>query len=239
MKKLSSITAFFPAFNDGGTISSMILSAIITLPIITDDYEVIVVNDGSVDYTAQMLTELEKVYPQLRIITHTSNKGYGAALITGFLSSKKDWIFYTDGDAQYDPREMVNLVNAVESDIDVVNGYKTSRRDPYYRLLIGRLYHHIVCFLFNLKLKDVDCDFRLIRRSVFDEVTLHSTSGTICLEMVKKFQDAGYKFAEVPVSHYHRAYGKSQFFNFRRLLKTGVQLMLLWRELIIKNRKTR
>jgi len=236
MKRLTSITAFFPAYNDGGTISSMVISALITLRGVTDDFEIIVINDGSSDYTGEMLEELSRVYPEVRIVNHPTNKGYGSALRTGFSAAKKEWIFYTDGDAQYYPRELVRLVQAVRRDTDVVNGYKISRQDPLHRIFIGRLYHHIVRILFGFRLRDVDCDFRLMRRKIFDEVQLHSTSGTICLEMVKKFQDAGYKFEEVPVHHYHRAYGKSQFFNFRRLFRTGYQLIRLWWELVVRKK---
>lgn len=234
MKKLGSITAFFPAFNDAGTISSMVIGALMTLPKVTNDYEVIVVNDGSQDYTGDMLQELARVYPQVRIVYHPTNQGYGSALRSGFAAATKEWIFYTDGDAQYDPRELVKLVRALCPETDVVNGYKISRQDPLHRIIIGRLYHYIVRLMFGFKLRDVDCDYRLIRRKVFDEVKLESTSGTICLEMVKKFQDAGCKFVEVPVHHHHRAYGKSQFFNFRRLLRTGLQLIKLWRELVLR-----
>ena len=239
MQKLTSMTAFFPAFNDAGTISSMVISALLTLPKVTDDYEVIVVNDGSHDHTGEILDELSRVYHQVRIVKHTTNKGYGCALRSGFAAATKEWVFYTDGDAQYDPRELIKLVGALRPDTDVVNGYKISRSDPLHRVIIGRLYHHIVRLLFGFKLRDVDCDFRLIRRKVFDEVQLESTSGTICLEMVKKFQDAGYQFGEIPVHHYHRAYGKSQFFNFRRLLTTTVQLMKLWQELVVRKRHMR
>ena len=237
MKKLASITAFFPAFNDGGTISSMVISALIALPKVTEDYEVLIVNDGSEDYTSDMLLELERVYPQVRIITHPINRGYGSTLRTGFEAATKEWIFYTDGDAQYDPRELINLVMAVDTNTDIVNGYKISRKDPLHRILIGRLYHHIVRIMFGFQLHDVDCDFRLIKRKIFDEVELYSTSGTICLEMVKKFQDAGYKFVEIPVHHFHRAYGKSQFFNFHRLFRTGIQLVILWWALVVKKKE--
>lgn len=237
MKKLPSVTAFFPAFNDGGTISSMVISALRTLSKVTDDYEVIVVNDGSSDYTAEMLEELERVYPQVRIVTHPQNRGYGAALRSGFNAATKEWLFYTDGDAQYDPRELVDLVHAAKEDTDIVNGYKIERQDPLHRVIIGRVYHHIVRFLFGFRLRDVDCDFRLIRRNVFDRIQLRSTSGTICLEMVKKMQDAGCRFEEVPVHHFHRAYGKSQFFNFSRLIRTAVQLFVLWRDLHLKRSK--
>ncbi|MBW1999033.1 MAG: glycosyltransferase family 2 protein [Deltaproteobacteria bacterium] len=236
MEKLDSITAFFPAFNDGGTIASMVLSALITLPKVTDDFEVIVVNDGSKDYTREILEELGRLYPAVRVIDHGINRGYGSALRTGFSAACKSWIFYTDGDAQYDPRELVNLVSAVSPGTDVVNGYKIARSDPLHRIVIGRLYHHIVRILFGFKLRDVDCDFRLIRREVFEKVQLYSTSGTICLEMVKKFQDAGFTFQEVGVHHFHRAYGKSQFFNFKRLFRTAIQLSSLWWELVVREK---
>ncbi len=236
MKKLSSISAFFPAFNDGGTIPSMVISVIRTLARVTDDYEVVVVNDGSSDHTADMLEELERLYPQLRIVTHPQNRGYGAALRSGFGSATKEWIFYTDGDGQYDPRELVRLVAAVRKDTDIVNGYKIERHDPLHRVIIGRVYHHIVRLMFGFHLRDVDCDFRLIRRRVFDSIQLQSTSGTICLEMVKKMQDAGFRFEEVPVHHFHRAHGKSQFFNFPRLVRTAVQLFILWKDLRTEKR---
>ena len=101
-----SITAFFPAYNDGGTIASMVLSVLITLRQLTDDYEVIVIDDGSSDYTPEILDELATIYDRVRVIHHEKNKGYGGALRTGFASATKDLIFYTDGDAQYDAREL-------------------------------------------------------------------------------------------------------------------------------------
>ncbi len=230
-----SISAFFPAYNDGGTIPSMVITALTTLQGLCDDHEVLVVNDGSWDYTPEVLEELARVYPgRVRVIHHPKNRGYGAALRTGFANARKEWVFYTDGDAQYDPREMTKLVEALAPGVDVVNGYKISRQDPWYRIVIGRLYHHLVRLAFGFKLRDVDCDFRLIRRDIFDAVPLESDSGTICLEMIKKFQDRGYRFAEVPVSHYHRAYGRSQFFNFGRLWRTAVQLTHLWWKLVAK-----
>lgn len=214
----------------------MVVSALMTLRDCTADYEVIVVNDGSSDYTGKLLDELARIHaPYLRVIHHPRNRGYGAALRSGFAAARKEWIFYTDGDAQYDPGELRLLVAACQTrgaEVDVVNGYKISRHDPWYRLLIGRIYHHTVKWLFGFKLRDVDCDFRLIRRSVFDRISLRSDSGTICLELVKKLQDAGFRFAEVPVNHFHRAFGRSQFFNFPRLWRTAVQLVGLWRELV-------
>jgi glycosyltransferase involved in cell wall biosynthesis len=132
------ISVFFPAYNDGGTIPSMVLTALMTLRELADDFEVIVVNDGSADYTAAVLEELASRYPELRVIHHEQNRGYGGALRTGFGSATKDLIFYTDGDAQYDPREMTRLYEVWSDEVDFVNGYKISRSDPLHRIIIGR-----------------------------------------------------------------------------------------------------
>jgi len=228
-----SISAFFPAYNDAGTIPSMVIAADMTLRSQTDDYEIIVINDGSSDYTAEVLEELKRSYPRLKVVHHQKNRGYGGALRSGFATASKDLIFYTDGDAQYDPREMTLLLEAMTPDVDVVNGYKLKRSDPLHRIVIGKLYHWTVKTAFGLVVRDVDCDFRLIRRNVFDKVRLERNSGVICVEMMKKIQDAGFKIAQVPVSHYHRAYGRSQFFNFRRVFRVGVDLIRLWRELVL------
>jgi len=237
---MKSLTIFFPAFNDAGTIASMVIAAIGVARELVTDFEVVVVNDGSTDHTGQVLAELVSLYaPALRVIDHEKNRGYGAALRTGFLEASKEWLFYTDGDAQYDPREVRALVAALDPDVDVVNGYKISRNDPLHRVLIGQIYNFTVKLLFRIRLKDVDCDFRLIRASLFEQVPLASSSGTICVEMVKKFQDYGFRFAEVPVHHFHRAYGQSQFFNFRRLVKTAVDLLRLWFELVVREEHLR
>jgi glycosyltransferase involved in cell wall biosynthesis len=236
MSNLPSITAFFPAYNDAGTIASMVVLADRTLRKLTDDYELIVVNDGSRDHTAQVLSELESIYPRLRVIHHPANCGYGSALRTGFANATKEWIFYTDGDAQYDVRELAKLAPLMTDEIEVVNGYKISRSDPLHRIIIGEVYRSMIRLAFGIRIRDVDCDFRLVRRASYDRVRLSSTSGTICVEMIRSFQDAGLRFAEAPVHHYHRAYGKSQFFNFRRLFKTFRDLSALWWRLVIMRR---
>jgi len=212
----------------------MVLMALATLRNLTDDYEVIVVNDGSADYTAEILKELERNQPCVKVIQHNENRGYGAALITGISSCSKDLIFYTDGDAQYDVRELALLLPNLTEGVEWVNGYKISRSDPLHRRIIGRIYHWVAKISFNLRLRDVDCDFRLMRRAMFDRVRLKSQDGVICVEMIKKFQDAGFRAKEVPVHHYFRAYGKSQFFNFQRIFRIAFHLTRLWWELMIK-----
>ena len=229
------LSVFFPAYNDGGTIASLVITSMKVAATLTDDFEVIVINDCSEDDTAKILDELARIYPdRVRIVHHETNRGYGGALRTGFAPATKDFVFYTDGDAQYDPAEVTLLWEKMSADVDWVNGWKISRSDPLHRIIIGRLYHHIVKLLFGLKVRDVDCDFRLMRRRIFDVVRLEKNSGVICLEMMKKFQDAGFRVAEHPVHHYHRAYGKSQFFNFPRIYRTVIDVMKLWWLLVIR-----
>jgi len=228
------LSIFFPAYNDSGTIASVVIAALRTARRLTPDHEVIVVNDGSADGTAEILEELASIYPQVRIVTHEQNRGYGGALRSGFASATRELIFYTDGDAQYDPSEMEALWRRFDQDVDLVNGYKISRSDPLHRVIIGRVYHHLVKTLFRLTVRDVDCDFRMMRRSIFDKVQLEKNSGVICLEMMKKITDGRFRIAEVPVHHYHRAYGKSQFFNFRRLYRTAIDVMKLWWALVVR-----
>jgi glycosyltransferase involved in cell wall biosynthesis len=237
--KPAGLSVFFPAYNDSGTIASMVIRAVKAAAELTPDYEVIVVNDGSADATAQIADELAHTYSHVRVIHHEKNVGYGGALQTGFRSATKEFIFYTDGDAQYDPAEVAALWARMTPDADVVNGYKISRSDPLHRIIIGRLYHHMVSLLFGLTVRDVDCDFRLMRRSIFERLSLEKTSGVICLELMKKIHDAGFRIVEVPVHHYHRAFGKSQFFNFRRIVKTGVDVMRLWFALVVRQRHRR
>jgi glycosyltransferase involved in cell wall biosynthesis len=237
--KKPSLSIFFPAYNDAGTIASLVLIAHMTARTLTDDYEVIVVNDGSPDHTGELLDEMARGFAWLKVVHHPKNRGYGGALRTGFLSASKQLVFYTDGDAQYDPRELVKLYQAFSDRVDFVNGYKIGRSDPLHRIVIGRVYHHFVKRCFGLRLRDVDCDFRLMRKSVFDKVKLTRDSGVICVELMKKVQDHGFRIAEVPVHHFHRSYGKSQFFNFARVFRTLVDLLNLWRELVLRKEHLR
>ena len=231
----SGVSAFFPAYHDWGTIASQVLLVSRVLRELTSDWEVIVVNDGSTDQTGEVLEELGKVCPNLRVVTHPVNRGYGGALRSGFAAATKAWVFYTDGDAQYDVRELRLLWEAREG-VDLVNGTKISRSDPFYRVVVGRIYHRIVKVAFGLEAKDVDCDFRLIRRGALDAFRLTRDSGLICVELVTKLEKSGFRSRYVPVHHYHRMHGRSQFFNFRRVAQVAVGLGRLWWELVVRRR---
>lgn len=230
------LTVFFPAYNDAGTIASVVIQAVRVASRLTSDYEVLVVNDGSSDSTGAIADELARTYPHVRVVHHPRNRGYGGALRTGFASATKALIAYTDGDAQYDPSELELLWHRLSDDADMVTGYKISRSDPFHRVVIGRVYHYTVKLMFGLRVRDVDCDFRLMRREIFDRVKLERDTGVICLEMMRKIQDAGFRVLEVPVHHYHRTYGRSQFFNFRRVFWTGIDVLKLWVQLVVLGR---
>lgn len=235
---LESISVFFPAYNDAKSIGKLVADAQETLKNLTNDFEIIVVNDGSADETADVLQELLKTHGKMRIVTHETNRGYGAALQSGFLAAKKDLIFYTDGDGQYDVNELALLFEKLDAKTDVVNGYKISRADGKRRKYVGESYNKMAHFFFDLPIRDVDCDFRLIRKSALENVNLSSTSGGICVELVYKLARKGCNFTEIAVNHYSRPHGKSQFFTFARIAKTLADFFSLWLKLVVFQKQT-
>jgi glycosyltransferase involved in cell wall biosynthesis len=233
---LPSISAFFPAFNDEGTIAGMVTEALAVLAALTDDSEVIVVDDGSTDGTAAVLAELARRLPGLRVVRHASNRGYGAALASGFAHATKDLVFYTDGDGQYDVRELTRLASLMTDGVAVVNGYKRARADSRARVVLGEIYRHLARWLFRLPIRDVDCDFRLVRREAVRRVELTSVSGVVCTELIYKLRRAGCRFAEVEVHHYPRRHGRSQFFTVGRVARTAFDFAALWIRLVVMRR---
>ena len=238
------ISAFFPCFNDAGTIASMVMEALVILRELTPDYEVIVIENGSTDYAWDVLDELDRLYGpggvdphdrgRVRISRFARPLDYGGALRAGFGACRYELIFYTDGDGQYDVRELRALCSALEREeaagrpVDVVMGNKITRHDPLHRRFISWAYHHTMRLVFGFQVHDVDCDFRLIKRHIFDRIVLTQNSGAIALELMTKVQMAGYRTVEVPVHHFHRAYGVSQFFRLGRLVKVLLSLAKLW-----------
>jgi glycosyltransferase involved in cell wall biosynthesis len=228
-----SISAFFPCYNDAKTIGDLVVEAERQLRELTHDYEIIVVNDGSRDESAAVLSALSTQVEHLRVVTHPVNRGYGASLRSGFEHSTKELVFYTDGDGQYDVREIPLLLMLLTDDTHLVNGMKMTRHDPPHRVFFGNLHRFVTRWLFWLPINDVDCDFRLIRRSVLEKLRLSSSSGSICVELVKQAQRAGAQFREVSVHHYARRSGVSEFFTPRRILHTYADLAVMWVELML------
>jgi glycosyltransferase involved in cell wall biosynthesis len=228
------VSVFFPAFNDAPSLPALIGKTFQVLTEHAADYEVIVVNDGSYDNTGEVLAQLAaENAPRMRVVTHEENRGYGGALRSGFAAATKDLVFYTDGDGQYDPSELPKLLALMTPETGLVNGYKLERNDPRHRIWIGKVYNAFARFLFRIRIRDVDCDFRLIRRSLLEEIHLTSTSGTICVELVRKLELTGWRVAEAGVHHYPRLHGRSQFFRLRSLTVTLSQLVKLWVRLVL------
>lgn len=236
MPSARSISVFFPAFNDEKSIALLVWNALTVLPTLTGDYEVIVVNDGSTDNTAAVLREIERLSPHVKVLHHPRNMGYGATLRTGFDNASKEFVFYTDGDGQYDVREIAALYSLMCDGVDVVNGYKIGRADARLRKVTGAIYNRTARLLFRLPIRDVDCDFRLLRQSALRKIELTTSSGVICVELAHKLHVAGCVFVETPVHHYARLHGRSQFFTPQRVARTALDFLGLWLKIVAKPR---
>jgi glycosyltransferase involved in cell wall biosynthesis len=225
---VDSVSVFFPCFNDAETIGWVLERAEVTLRKLGLDHELIVVDDGSSDGSPAAIASFSRRLAPVRVVSHEVNIGYGGALISGFAAARCDWVFYTDGDGQFDPAELEALVAHAGPGVDVVQGFKLSRSDSAHRRLAGVAYTAAVRHAMGLWIRDVDCDFRLIRRSVLERVSLTRRSGAICVELVRGLQDAGARFVEVPIHHRPRRAGRSQFFRPIPVARTLVDVTEMW-----------
>ncbi|MFA6081604.1 MAG: glycosyltransferase family 2 protein [Patescibacteria group bacterium] len=214
MKKISGLSIIFPFLNDEATVTRQIICAYAIGKKITSNLEVIALHGGnSRDNTFGKIEEMKLTYPTLKIINKPGNKEGYAVIKYGFKKATKDWIFYTDGDAQYHLEEdLPRLIKKqFETGSTVVNGYKIRRHDSIIRVLLGDAYRLLAKIIFKLPIKDVDCDFRLVKKSLLDKINLESKDASILPELIKKLQYADGKFSEIPVNHYPRTYGKSNY----------------------------
>ena len=234
---LESISVFFPAYNDAPSLPSLIAKTFEVLEPRFKEFDVIVVNDGSSDNTREVLAQLEGVHgKRLRVIEHAKNRGYGGALRTGFENARHKLVFYTDGDAQYDVAELPLLLEQMAPGVGLVNGYKLERSDPWHRIVIGNVYNQLARFLFHIRIRDVDCDFRLMRRELVESLNLSSTSGAVCVELVRRLEMSGFEVRETLVHHYSRQHGRSQFFRWRSLFRTFRELFALHWHVVLEPR---
>lgn len=225
--KLSSLSAVIPAYNDEESLPILTQKLLQILPNFARRYELIIVNDASSDSTLQVAYAIATTSPVIRIINHKRNKGYGGALLSGFKKARHAYIFYTDGDGQHDVFELKKLIANIGRKTDMVTGFRLARSDPWFRKSVGFLYNSFVKTALGLRVCDVDCDFRLFKRSILKGVVLKSKSGAFDAEFIKKLQDKGVRIREVGVHHYPRLYGSSQFFHVRPVIKSLFELALL------------
>lgn len=228
----STISACLLCYNDAETIAGLVDRAAAALDEIGVEGEVVVVDDGSSDDSLARLAEVGAREPRLRVIEHAVNRGYGGALRSALGEARGEWVFYTDGDEQYDPAQLVRLAEHVTGDVDWIQGYKRYRSDPFSRRVVGAVYATAMGFLFGLPIRDIDCDFRLMRGETVRGLELDKDSGAICVELVRGLQAAGARCVEVEVDHFERSHGTSQFFRPRRILSSLWDVGTLWARLI-------
>jgi len=221
-----------PAYNEESNIEPMIENVLKTFSPLVSDLEVIVVNDGSRDRTAERIQGVASRHPNVRMVAHAKNLGYGAALYDGFIAAKKEWVFLTDSDRQFNLSEFQNLMPFTAS-ADLVVGYRSPRRDPFHRLLYGWGWNSLVRIMFGYSARDVDCAFKLFKREVMDHINVLSRGATFSAEFLARSKRAGYKIAEVPVSHLPRSAGKPTGARIDVIVRAFVELVrvriALWR----------
>jgi glycosyltransferase involved in cell wall biosynthesis len=229
----ASISAVLPAYNEEAIIERTVRHVSGVLSGLADDYEVIVTNDGSRDRTGHILADLARREPELRLqaVTHDRNRGYGAALASGFDAATKDLIFLTDGDKQFDVSELADFLPAMDSQTDLVIGWRRNRADPPMRLLNAWGWKTLVNTLFGYTARDVDCAFKLFRRSVWESLTVHARGATFSAEFLIKARRLGFRVRELPVSHYPRTAGSPTGARLSVIVRAFVELFHLWRNL--------
>lgn len=229
-KRLSSLSIFVPVYNEEANISLVIQDALDYAPQVADQFELIIINDGSSDDTARIVKAYKRQYPEIRLVNHTKNKGYGAAIKTGFKVAQYDWLFFTDSDRQFRFDELPRFATFV-THADYVVGYRRSRRDPILRLLLAqgllRIWNYL---LFGLTIRDVDCAYKLIPRRLISSIRLTTESAITVTELIYRLTQAGYTYVQVPVTHYSRPYGHQTGSNPRVILKALKESLRLWQQ---------
>lgn len=232
---MPSLSISFPAYNEEANIGQAVQDALCVAARLTDDYEVIVVDDGSADQTAEAVRDLERQHPQVRLIEHEVNKGYGAAVFDGLVGGTKEWAFFTDGDLQFVLDEVEKLW-AVREEGDLIIGYRAPRQDPFVRKLNGFGWTWLTNVLFGYVSRDVDCAFKLIRRQALNAVAPHvaSRGATFSAEFLVRAKKMGYRFQEVPVTHLPRKAGSQTGAKMSVILRAFKEMALfrvkMWRE---------
>ena len=231
---MPSISLVLPAYNEADNIEPMIAEATPALETNASEYEIIVVDDGSADETAAVTRRVMETHPHVRLVQHPVNRGFGAAVISGFTNAEKDWIFYTDADRQFVLSELESFVPFMDQ-ADLIAGYRAPRRDPFLRVLYGKGWSMLCSLVFGYTVRDVDCGFKLFRREIIKALApqIASRGATFSIEWLVRAKRAGYRFVELPVSHRPRVAGSQTGANIHVIVRAFRELMRfrlqLWR----------
>ena len=235
MAKLTpELSVFFPTYNEEGNIFKTVLSAKKVLEDTTDKWEIIIVNDGSKDKTREISQSLSENDSRIKLVNHSSNRGYGAAFKTGFYSSKYNWIAFTDSDGQFDFSEITNFIDKQrETGADLVIGYYKDRKVSFSKKVTSKIWEYLVFLLFGLKVRDIDCGFKLVSKKVIDALpNLESERGAfISSEFLIKAKKKGFKIVEIPVTHHPRLQGHGTGRNLNVIIQSFKDLLRLWKKL--------
>ncbi len=221
-----SISVFFPCYNEQDNITRVVEQALTVLEKLNADFEVIIVNDGSSDSTGQIADEIAGQKDRVKVVHHGTNLGYGAALQTGFKAATKELVFYTDGDGQFDINEMPPLLRLMEQ-YDIVSCYRLNRQDNLIRKINGWCWTKLVCLLFGMKIRDIDCAFKLYKREIFDHIKVVSTGALIDAEILARAVRKGYRVTQQGIHHYPRTAGAQTGANLRVILRAFKELLRL------------
>jgi len=225
-----SISVFFPCNNEQENVGPTVEKAIMVLEELNADFEVIIVDDGSCDDTEKIAADIADRDDRVKVVRHRRNLGYGAALQSGFEAATKELVFYTDGDGQFDLGEMPPLLELMAR-YDIVSGYRLDRKDSAMRKINGWCWTKLVCLLFGLKIRDIDCAFKLYKREVFDNIELSSTGALIDTEILARAARKGYRITQKGVHHYRRTAGEQSGANLRVILRAFKELFVLQRRI--------
>lgn len=226
----TTLSVIFPAFNEEANIQRTVESARLILPKLAKTWEIILVNDGSKDATTPLCDQLAEQYPEVRAIHHVDNRGYGAALKSGILAARYDYIFFTDSDGQFDLAELEDLIEWA-GHYEIVTGYRAKRQDPPYRLINAWGWKTLVRMVLGVKVRDIDCAFKIFQRSVFDRIQIRSVGAMVNTEILSQANSFGMRIHEVRVSHYPRQHGKPSGANLLVIIKAFRELFRLWGQL--------
>ena len=228
--RIPELSVFFPAYNEEKNLEKVVRSALTVLPKVAEDWEILIINDGSQDRTGEVAERLKRGNPKVRVIHHKKNRGYGAALKSGFYNAKKEWITFCDSDGQFDFGEIEKLIRVQrQTKADLVGGYYLQRKVPFYRILGSKIWECLVSLFFGLKLRDIDCGFKLVSRKVIQKIPkLEAERGPfISTELLVKAQKAGFKIAQVGVHHYPRKAGRATGASLKVVLSGFFDLLRL------------
>ena len=225
-KTAVSISVFFPCYNEQDNVTTTAEKALSVLEKVSVEFEVIIVNDGSSDSTGQIADEIAGRDSRVKVVHHRTNLGYGAALKSGFKTATKKLVFYTDGDGQFDINELPPLLPLM-GQYDIVSCYRLNRQDPFIRKINAWCWTKLVCLLFAMKIRDIDCAFKLYKREIFDNIKLSSTGALIDTEILAKAVRQGYTITQKGVHHYPRTAGAQTGANLKVILRAFKELFKL------------